>query len=128
MNVEEFRRHGHQLIDWIADCREKIQAGKLPVMAGCAPGALKAQLPSAAPESPEPFEALAQDLAKLILPACTHFQSPGFYGFFPSNSSLAAGSRASTSKGFALAMGVRAVLTIRGPVVSFCVPRRARSE
>jgi aromatic-L-amino-acid/L-tryptophan decarboxylase len=30
------------------------------------------------------------DLTKLIVPACSHFQSPGFYGYFPSNSSLSA--------------------------------------
>jgi aromatic-L-amino-acid/L-tryptophan decarboxylase len=90
MNVEEFRRFGHQLVDWIADYREKAQAGELPVMARTAPGALKAQLPAGPPRVAEPFEAIVDDLTKLILPACSHFQSPGFYGFFPSNSSLAA--------------------------------------
>jgi aromatic-L-amino-acid/L-tryptophan decarboxylase len=90
MNVEDFRRFGHELIDWIADYREQVLAGELPVMSHAAPGALKAQLPTAAPQAPEPLEAVVRDLTELIVPACSHFQSPGFYGYFPSNSSLAA--------------------------------------
>ena len=90
MNVEEFRRRGHELIDWIADYRENAQAGELPVLSRAAPGALKAELPSAAPQESEPFDAVVRDLTKLILPACSHFQSPDFYGYFPSNSSLSA--------------------------------------
>lgn len=90
MNVDEFRRRGHELIDWIADYREKAQAGELPVLSRAAPGALKAELPSAAPQESEPFDAVVRDLTKLILPACSHFQSPDFYGYFPSNSSLSA--------------------------------------
>jgi aromatic-L-amino-acid decarboxylase len=88
MNVEEFRRFGHELIDWIADYRAKVQAGELPVAANVAPGALRAQLPGAAPEAPESFDAIVEDLSRLILPACTHFQDPRFFGFFPSNSAL----------------------------------------
>jgi aromatic-L-amino-acid/L-tryptophan decarboxylase len=90
MNVEEFRRFGHELIDWIADYRTRVQAGEFPVMSKEAPGALRAQLPASAPEEGEPFEAVVQDLTRLILPACSHFQDPRFYGYFPSNSSLSA--------------------------------------
>jgi aromatic-L-amino-acid/L-tryptophan decarboxylase len=90
MNVEEFRRFGHEIIDWIADYREKAQSGELPVMSRAAPGALKAALPGAAPQAAEPFDAVLRDLTNLILPACSHFQSPAFYGYFPSNSSLSA--------------------------------------
>lgn len=90
MNVEDFRRYGHELIDWIADYREKVQAGEFPVLARAAAGELKAELPAAAPQAPEPFEAVMRDLTKLILPACAHFQSPGYYGYFPANSSLSA--------------------------------------
>jgi len=89
MNVAEFRRFGHELIDWIADYREKVQAGQLPVSANTTPGALRAALPGAAPDAPEPFEAIVGDLSRLILPACSHFQDPRFFGYFPSNSSLA---------------------------------------
>jgi aromatic-L-amino-acid/L-tryptophan decarboxylase len=90
MNIEEFRRFGHELIDWIADYREKAQAGDFPVMTRVAPGALKAQLPGTPPDAPEPFEAVVRDLTKMIVPACSHFQDPRFFGYFPSNSSLSA--------------------------------------
>lgn len=90
MNIEEFRRFGHELIDWIADYREKAQAGEFPVMTRVAPGALKAQLPGTPPDAPEPFEAVVRDLTKVIVPACSHFQDPRFFGYFPANGSLSA--------------------------------------
>jgi aromatic-L-amino-acid decarboxylase len=90
MNIEEFRRFGHELVDWIADYRARAQAGEFPVMSKVAPGALRAQLPASAPQEAEPFEAIVQDLTRLILPACSHFQDPRFYGYFPSNGSLSA--------------------------------------
>jgi len=90
VNIEEFRRFGHELIDWIADYRQKAQDGAFPVLSNVIPGALKAQLPATAPDAPEPFESVVRDLTQQILPACAHFQSPDFYGYFPSNSSLAA--------------------------------------
>ena len=90
MNSEEFRRFGHELIDWIADYREKVQRGDFPVLSGATPGALKGQLPAMAPQEPEAFEAIMQDLTRLIVPACAHFQDPRFFGYFPSNSSPAA--------------------------------------
>ena len=34
MNVEEFRRVGHQLIDWIADYREGDRAASREIPAG----------------------------------------------------------------------------------------------
>ena len=89
MNSEEFRRFGHELIDWIADYREKVQRGDFPVLSGATPGALKGQLPAMAPQEPEAFEAIMQDLTRLIVPACSHFQDPRFFGYFPSNSSPA---------------------------------------
>jgi aromatic-L-amino-acid decarboxylase len=35
----------------------------------------------------EPFEAILGDVAKLILPGVTHWQSPNFFAFFPANAS-----------------------------------------
>ncbi len=90
MDVEEFRRFGHALIDWIADYREKVYRGEFPVMARVQPGALKRSLPAAPPEQPEPMRDVLADLDRLILPACTHWQDPRFHAYFPANSSLAA--------------------------------------
>ena len=86
MDVEEFRRSGHQLIDRIADYRAGI--AKLPVMAQVRPGDLKAALPKAPPQLGEAFDAVFADLDRLILPGLSHFQHPGFYGYFPANAEL----------------------------------------
>jgi glutamate/tyrosine decarboxylase-like PLP-dependent enzyme len=86
MTPEEFRKTGHQLIDWIADYRANV--AKLPVMARTAPGEVRAQLPSAPPDSPESFDAVFSDLEKIILPGLSHWQHPDFFGYFPSNGLL----------------------------------------
>jgi aromatic-L-amino-acid decarboxylase len=87
MNPEEFRLAGHKLIDWIADYRAGI-AG-LPVMSRAEPGEIRAQLPSAPPDTPAPFDDILGDLEKIIVPGLTHWQHPHFYGYFPSNNDYA---------------------------------------
>jgi aromatic-L-amino-acid decarboxylase len=86
LSPEEFRRHGHELIDRIADYRAGI--AQRPVMAQVAPGAIRAALPKQAPAAPEPFEAIFRDLDAVILPGLSHFQHPAFFGYFPANSEL----------------------------------------
>jgi len=83
---EQFRQHGHQLIDLIADYRQNI--AQRPVMAQVEPGYLKAALPGAAPQQGEPFEAILQDVDQLLMPGLSHWQHPDFYGYFPSNGTL----------------------------------------
>jgi aromatic-L-amino-acid decarboxylase len=87
---EEFRRAGHELIDWVADYRARARDGAFRVAPAIEPGALRGALPVEPPQQGEPPEAILADLDRLILPACTHWQSPNFFGYFPSNSSLAA--------------------------------------
>ncbi len=86
MDPEEFRQFGHQLIDWIADYHLKI--ADFPVMARVEPGAIRAQLPDAPPESSASFEAIFQDLEQIIVPGLSHWQHPHFYGYFPANATL----------------------------------------
>ncbi|MFL6072042.1 MAG: pyridoxal-dependent decarboxylase [Mycobacteriales bacterium] len=85
MTPEEFRRHGYQVIDWIADYQAKIES--YPVAAQVAPGEVAARLPEHAPEAGEPFEELLTDLDTVVLPGLTHWQHPGFFGYFPANAS-----------------------------------------
>jgi glutamate/tyrosine decarboxylase-like PLP-dependent enzyme len=87
MTPEQFRRFGHEIVDWIANYRQR--AGSLPVMASVEPGSVRAQLPAAPPEQPEPFERVLQDLERILLPALSHWQHPSFFGYFPSNGELA---------------------------------------
>jgi aromatic-L-amino-acid decarboxylase len=87
MTPEEFRAHGHRLIDWIADYRAGL--AERPVMARTEPGEVKAQLPPSPPELPEGFEGVFRDLERVILPGLSHWQHPNFFGYFPANASLA---------------------------------------
>ena len=86
MTPEEFRRIGHEVIDWIADYRQTL--AERPVTSTAKPGAMRAALPKSAPDAPEPFEAILRDMDRLVLPALSHFQHPRFFGYFPANSEL----------------------------------------
>lgn len=88
MSGDDFRRHGHQVIDWIADYWESID--HRPVLAQVQPGEITAQLPQHAPEHPEPFDAVLADLDEILLPGITHWQHPRYFAYFPANSSPAA--------------------------------------
>src|SRR6058998_412310 len=85
MSTEEFRRFGHEIIDWIADYFEHIE--DLPVLAQIEPGDLKAQLPSTPPEHGESMEAILADVDKLIVPALTHWSHPSFFAYFATSTS-----------------------------------------
>jgi aromatic-L-amino-acid decarboxylase len=87
MTPEEFRKHGHAIVDWIADYRTRLEA--LPVMAKTEPGAVKALLPSSPPQEAEGFDAILRDLDRVVLPNLTIWQHPRFFGYFPANSTLA---------------------------------------
>jgi glutamate/tyrosine decarboxylase-like PLP-dependent enzyme len=99
MTPEEFRKAGHELIDWIADYRANV--AERPVMARTAPGEVKALLPGAPPQDAEPFAAVLRDLDEVIVPGLSHWQHPDFFGYFPSNGLLASvlGDYASTGLG-----------------------------
>jgi aromatic-L-amino-acid decarboxylase len=87
MTPEEFRRYGHQLVDWIADYRAGL--AKRPVAEPIEPGAIKALLPLAPPEQPEPMDMLIGDLDRIVKPSLTHWQHQMFFGYFPANALLA---------------------------------------
>ncbi|MEZ5418900.1 MAG: pyridoxal-dependent decarboxylase [Vicinamibacterales bacterium] len=86
MTPEEFRRHGHAVVDWIADYRARV--AERPVMAQTAPGEVKARLPGAPPADPEPFEQVLADLDGIVMPGLSHWQHPQFFGYFPCNGTL----------------------------------------
>jgi aromatic-L-amino-acid/L-tryptophan decarboxylase len=85
MTSDEFRRYGRAMVDWIADYYDRIES--FPVLAQVEPGAIRGALPPQPPAQPEPFQAILDDVAKLILPGITHWQSPNFFAFFPANAS-----------------------------------------
>ena len=85
MTPGEFRRHGHAVIDWIADYYERVES--FPVLSGVAPGEVRASLPPSPPEYGEPFQDVLRDLDEKIMPGITHWQHPSFFAYFPANSS-----------------------------------------
>jgi aromatic-L-amino-acid decarboxylase len=109
MTPDEFRRHGHTVIDWIADYYQRIES--YPVLSQAKPGQIRTSLPAAAPAHGESFDAILADVEKLILPGITHWQSPNFFAFFPCNASAPAILGDLLSSGF----GVQGMLWATSP-------------
>jgi aromatic-L-amino-acid decarboxylase len=86
MSAEQFREEGKKVIDWIADYYENIE--KYPVLSKVKPGEIKASLPENPPQNGESMDKMMNDIDKLIMPGITHWQSPNFYAYFPSNTSF----------------------------------------
>jgi aromatic-L-amino-acid decarboxylase len=80
MSPEEFRRYGHQVVDWIADYLAGV--GDYPVLAQVSPGEVAAALPEVAPEHGEPMDAILADFERVIVPGITHWNHPGFFAYF----------------------------------------------
>ena len=80
MDPAEFRRRGHDLVDWIAEYLEHPE--RFPVLARVKPGDITAQLPARAPEDPESFSAIMADFERVLVPGLTHWNHPGFLAYF----------------------------------------------
>src|SRR5215831_19206300 len=135
MSPEEFRKQGHAVVDWIADYYRRIES--FPVMSRVLPGQIRASLPKEAPVQPESFESILGDIEKIILPGITHWQSPNFFAYFPSNASGPAILGDLLSSGF----GVQGMLWATSPactelethvldwlVTALALPERFRSS
>ena len=85
MDLDEFRRHGHRVVDWMADYLANV--GQYPVRAQVRPGEIAARLPAAPPADGEPLERIFADFERDVLPGITHWQHPSFFAYFPANSS-----------------------------------------
>jgi aromatic-L-amino-acid decarboxylase len=85
MSAEDFRRFGHQLIDWVSDYFEGIE--KLPVLAQIEPGDLKSRLPSTPPQHGESMQQIIADMDQFIVPALTHWSHPSFFAYFATSTS-----------------------------------------
>jgi aromatic-L-amino-acid decarboxylase len=80
MDPAEFRRQGYALVDWIADYL--AGAERYPVLPRVEPGDVRRALPAEAPEQGERFEAIIADFDRVLVPALTHWNHPGFFGYF----------------------------------------------
>lgn len=80
MTSEEFRHHGHAVIDRIADYLASPR--RWPVLPETRPGEVRAALPHAAPEHAESMDDILADFDRIILPNTTHWNHPGFLAYF----------------------------------------------
>ncbi len=85
MTNEEFRRHAHAFVDWMADYLDQVES--YPVRAQVMPGEIAARLAASPPEAGEPMETIFADFTSALLPGVTHWQHPSFFAYFPANSS-----------------------------------------
>ena len=87
MNHDDLRHWSKRAADWAhayhAGLRDR------PVRPQTAPGATAAALPTAAPEAPEPMEAIFADFERIVPGAMTHWQHPRFFAYFPANAAPA---------------------------------------
>src|SRR5215212_5736210 len=83
--MPDFREEGAAALEWVASYLERV--GELPVLSRAEPGEIRAALPPAPPEEPEPFSAVLRDLDAVLLPGLTHWQSPRFFAYFATTGS-----------------------------------------
>ena len=85
MTTEEFRKHAHELVEWMAGYMDNVE--NYPVKSHVRPGEIINRLPAGPPLKPESFEALMKDFEEIIMPGISHWQSPNFFAYFPANTS-----------------------------------------
>ncbi len=85
MDLDAFRRHGHAVVDLVADYLAGVE--DRPVRAQVQPGEIDAQLATGAPESGEAVEQILADFERVVMPGITHWQHPRFFAYFPANAS-----------------------------------------
>lgn len=87
MTPDEFRKHAHDLVEWMAGYMENVE--KFPVKSAVEPGEIFRKIPENPPLNPESFDLVMKDFNEIIMPGITHWQNPNFYAYFPANTSPA---------------------------------------
>ena len=85
MTPDEFRKHAHELVEWMADYMENVE--NYPVKSSVEPGEIFSKIPDSPPTHPESFDSIIKDIDEIIIPGITHWQSPNFFAYFPANTS-----------------------------------------
>jgi aromatic-L-amino-acid/L-tryptophan decarboxylase len=80
MPPDEFRRAGHDVVDWIADYLAGIR--DFPVMTSQKPGGLVDALPASAPEKGESMDRILAGFRDHVVPDVTHWNHPRFFAYF----------------------------------------------
>ncbi|HMB63666.1 MAG TPA: pyridoxal-dependent decarboxylase, partial [Eudoraea sp.] len=85
METEEFRKHAHQFVDWMADYMDNIE--DYPVKSQVQPKEIYNQIDSNIPKRGEDIDSIFDDFRKVIIPGITHWQNPNFFAYFQANNS-----------------------------------------
>jgi aromatic-L-amino-acid decarboxylase len=85
MSPDEFRKYGHQIVDWLAEYQTHPE--RYPVLSHSKPGEVYDQLPTRAPDHGESMDAVLADFEKIIVPGLTHWNHPGFMAYFANTAS-----------------------------------------
>lgn len=88
MQVEEFRRCGKEMVDYVADYWASLEQKRS--LSNVEPGYLRKSIPEEAPEEPEKWEDVLRDVDRVIMPGVTHWHSPHFHAYFPTGNSYPA--------------------------------------
>ena len=72
---------GAMMLQFVAEYWRSIE--KRPVVANVQPGYLRQLLPSQAPEQPESFSSIINDLESPLMAGVTHWHSPNLFAYFP---------------------------------------------
>ncbi|XP_006285284.2 probable tyrosine decarboxylase 2 [Capsella rubella] len=91
MDSELLREQGHIMVDFIADYYKNLQDSPqdFPVLSQVQPGYLRDMLPHSAPDQPDSLKKLLDDVTKKIMPGLTHWQSPSYFAYYASSTSVA---------------------------------------
>lgn len=87
MDLREFRIQAHRVADWMADYLETLD--RRPVTPALPPGAIRRQFPTSAPVAGAPFGETLAEFERVVLPGMAHWQHPGWFGYFPADTSPA---------------------------------------
>nr|UCS97434.1 dopa decarboxylase [Bemisia tabaci] len=81
MEVAEFQDFAKAMIDYISKYMSSIR--DRPVLPKLEPGYLRPLIPESAPEEPESWHNVMEDIERVIMPGVTHWHSPRFHAYFP---------------------------------------------
>ncbi|XP_011494969.1 PREDICTED: aromatic-L-amino-acid decarboxylase [Ceratosolen solmsi marchali] len=88
MDPNEFKDFSKEMTDFIVQYLENIRERRvLPIVQ---PGYMKPLVPDEAPQYPEAWQNIMNDIERVIMPGVTHWHSPKFHAYFPTGQSYPA--------------------------------------
>lgn len=86
MTADEFRRYGHEVVDWIADYLSHPE--RYNVLSQNRPGEIKESQPASPPAQGENFDEVLADLDRIVVPGMTHWNHPAFFAYFSTSGAM----------------------------------------